>query len=299
MLTHTYEKPTPPDRVVVMGGAGFVGGAIVRALQAKGIAVRALTRRDVDLLAPDAAERLAALLQPSDALVAVSAIAPVKTPAMLKDNITLAEAIASAVRSRPVAHLLNIGSDAIYADRDGPLDENACKAPGSLHGIMHLAREVMLAEAAGATPFATLRPTLIYGAEDPHNGYGPNRFRRLAAEGKDIVLFGEGEERRDHVLIDDVAELAVRILLHRSRGALNAATGMVISFRECAEQVVSHLTGRQRSKARRAPAPCRTTAIAPSIRRRPAGPFPISLIPCRPMDSPACIPASRRLSDGA
>jgi nucleoside-diphosphate-sugar epimerase len=183
---------------------------------------------------------LAAQLQSSDALVTVSAIAPVKTPAMLKDNITLAEAIANAVRSRPVAHLLNIGSDAIYADRDGPLDENACKAPGSLHGIMHLAREVMLAEAAGATPFATLRPTLIYGAEDPHNGYGPNRFRRLAAEGKEIVLFGEGEERRDHVLIDDVAELAVRILLHRSRGALNAATGTVISFRECAEQVVSH-----------------------------------------------------------
>jgi hypothetical protein len=27
---------------------------------------------------------------------------------------------------------------------------------------------------------------------DPHNGYGPNRFRRLAAAGQEIVLFGEG-----------------------------------------------------------------------------------------------------------
>ena len=65
---------------------------------------------------------------------------------------------------------------------------------------MHLVREVMLRSALTA-PLAILRPTLLYGAADPHNGYGPNRFRRLAAAGQDIVLFGEGEEQRDHVLI--------------------------------------------------------------------------------------------------
>jgi nucleoside-diphosphate-sugar epimerase len=47
---------------------------------------------------------------------------------------------------------------------------------------------------------------------DPHNGYGPNRFRRLAAAGQEIVLFGGGEERRDHVLVDDVARDASRPL---------------------------------------------------------------------------------------
>jgi UDP-glucose 4-epimerase len=41
-----------------------------------------------------------------------------------------------------------------------------------------------------------VRSTLIYGEGDPHNGHGPNRFRRLAAAGQEIVLFGEGEERR-------------------------------------------------------------------------------------------------------
>ena len=25
-----------------------------------------------------------------------------------------------------------------------------------------------------------VRPTLVYGANDPHNGYGPNKFIRLA-----------------------------------------------------------------------------------------------------------------------
>jgi nucleoside-diphosphate-sugar epimerase len=84
-----------------------------------------------------------------------------------------------------------------------------------------------------------LRPTLIYGGSDPHNGYGPNRFRRLAAAGEPIVLFGEGEERRDHVAVEDVAEIVVRVLKHRSAGALNIATGEVHSFRQIAEMVVA------------------------------------------------------------
>lgn len=243
MLTHTFPEQTPPTRAVIMGAGGFVGAAIGRRLEAHGVPVLALTRRQVDLLAAGAAEQLSGLLRADDAFVAVSAIAPVKTPAMLRDNLVMIEAMTEALKARPVAHVLNIGSDAVFADSKDPLSETSCRAPGSLHGIMHLAREVMFAEAAGAAPLATLRPTLIYGLDDPHNGYGPNRFRRLAAEGKDIVLFGEGEERRDHVWVEDVAELALRILLHRSRGSLNAATGTVISFRAAAE-AIAELSGR-------------------------------------------------------
>lgn len=238
MLEHLNPSDVKPSRVVVVGG-GFVGGAIVRRLLARGVETEAVTRWEVDLLRADAAAELAARLRPGDAVVAAAAIAPVKTAAMLKNNITLVEALAGALVARPVAHLLNIGSDAIYADSPRPLVEESCPAPASLHGIMHLTREVMLREAVGDRPFSTLRPTLIYGADDPHNGYGPNRFRRLAANGEPIALFGEGEERRDHVWVEDVAELAVRILLRRSQGALNAATGTVISFRQVAELVAS------------------------------------------------------------
>ncbi len=239
MLTHSHAEPAAPARVVVIGAGGFVGGGIVRNLHARGVPVAALTRKDVDLLTSDAAGKLASHLRPDDAVVAVAAIAPVRNAAMLNDNITLIDNLASALKQMPVAHVLNIGSDAIYADSAEPLDENSATAPTSLHGVMHLAREIMLAEAAGQTPFASLRPTLIYGADDLHNGYGPNRFRRLTAEGKDIALFGKGEERRDHVLVDDVAELAALILMHRSRGVLNAATGTVTSFRQVAELIVS------------------------------------------------------------
>jgi nucleoside-diphosphate-sugar epimerase len=103
---------------------------------------------------------------------------------------------------------------------------------------MHLAREVMLGSEVKA-PLAILRPSLLYGAADPHDGYGPNRFRRLAARGEDVVLFGEGEERRDHVYIDDAAELVARALYRRSTGVLNVASGEVHSFRAIAEKVVA------------------------------------------------------------
>jgi nucleoside-diphosphate-sugar epimerase len=107
-----------------------------------------------------------------------------------------------------------------------------------MHGTMHLARELML-KATVKAPLAVVRSTLIYGEGDPHNGYGPNRFRRLAAAGQEIVLFGEGEERRDHVLIDDVAEIVCRVIEHRSRGTLNIATGEVYSFRDIAERIAA------------------------------------------------------------
>jgi nucleoside-diphosphate-sugar epimerase len=143
------------------------------------------------------------------------------------------------VAKRPVAHLVYISSDAVYADGPLPLSEISAAAPTSLHGAMHLAREQMLQAAAGATPLAVLRPTLVYGAGDPHNGYGPNKFRRQANRGEAIVLFGEGEERRDHVDVDDIAEIVRLVLEHRSAGVLNIATGTVASFRALADKAVA------------------------------------------------------------
>jgi UDP-glucose 4-epimerase len=161
MLSHGWTKPAMPVRVVVIGAAGFVGGALVHQLRLRDVPVVAVTRSTVDLLAPDADEKLGAEFRPDDAVVAAAAIAPVKTSEMLKDNITLVQAVANALKKRPVAHVLNIGSDAIYGDSSRPLSEDSSTAPMSLHGIMHLAREVILGEAVGDRPFASLRPTLI------------------------------------------------------------------------------------------------------------------------------------------
>jgi nucleoside-diphosphate-sugar epimerase len=172
-------------------------------------------------------------------LVVVSARAPCKTPAMMLQNIGMMAAVCDALAKRPVAHLVYVSSDAVYADGPLPLTEASPAAPTSLHGAMHLAREQMLLSSAGSIPLAILRPTLVYGAGDPHNGYGPNRFRRQANRGETIVLFGEGEERRDHVDVGDIAEIVALVLDHRSAGVLNIATGTVASFRALADKAVA------------------------------------------------------------
>ena len=238
MITNLHDAPRKPARAVVLGASGFIGGATARRLRSEGIEVAALGREFYDLLAPDAATRLAVELRPDDTLVFVSARAPVKNVAMLMENMRMGEAVCVALKNRPVAHVVYVSSDAVYKDSSEPLSESSCAEPGSLHGVMHLTREVMLRNEFSG-PLALVRPTLTYGIDDPHNGYGPNRFRRLAAEREGITLFGEGEEQRDHVAVDDIAELILRIVLHRSTGIVNAVTGEVVSFRTLAEFIAA------------------------------------------------------------
>lgn len=237
MLTHRSPQPMKPSRVAVIGAGGFVGNAVVSRLRSDGVAVVPVTRKEVDLLQPGAAEKLAGLLKDGDSVVFVSAVAPARNSAIFLQNIVMAEAALRALAMRPVAHLVYVSSDAVYADDANPVNEASNCQPSSMHGMMHAARELMFREAK--VPLAIVRPSLLYGAADPHNGYGPNRFRRLAAKGEAISLFGEGEEQRDHIFIDDVAKLVALVLGHRSTGILNIATGVSASFRAVAEQVVA------------------------------------------------------------
>jgi UDP-glucose 4-epimerase len=238
VLIHMHSQPESPARVVVLGGGGFIGGAITQRLRASGIPTLALSRIEIDLLSPIAVDALATLLQPSDVLIVASANAPCKDLAMLRGNLSMIDPVCTALQRKPVAQVVYISSDAVYKDSTSPLTEESCAEPNSLHGVMHLAREVALRQAY-AGPLALVRPTLVYGLNDPHNGYGPNRFRRLAGQGQDIVLFGEGEERRDHVDVQDVADLVLHIMRRRSAGIANAVTGQVVSFREMAEFAAS------------------------------------------------------------
>jgi len=238
MLKHNEEPSVTPRRVVVVGAGGFIGKTLVGFLAKRNIPHVTLTSNKLNLLMPDAAEQLSGLLDPEDTLVAISAIAPCKDNNMLIKNISMMVSVCAAIEKSPPKHVIYISSDAVYADSTKPLTESSCAEPASLHGVMHLTREVMLKNIC-KMPLAILRPTLIYGPGDTHNGYGPNQFYRLATAAKDIILFGAGEEQRDHIYIEDVVEIISLVINHRSEGLLNIATGVVTSFYEVAKMIVS------------------------------------------------------------
>lgn len=254
MLEHLNAKPANPSRVVIIGAGGFVGGAIRKRLESDGVPTLPLTRKELDLLGDGAAAKLKSLLQPSDSVVMVSAIAPAKTVPMLMQNLRMAESVCAALAETEIAHLVYISSDAVYADDANPVTEESPCAPSTIHGMMHAARELMLKNSIKA-PVAMLRPTLIYGADDPHNGYGPNRFRREAQKGGPIMMFGEGEERRDHVLVDDVAKIMALVLTHRSTGTLNVVTGVSTSFHDVAQMIARQYGVTVKSQPRPGPRP--------------------------------------------
>ncbi len=242
MLTHTWPSPSRQGRVVVLGSRGFVASNLLAQLARDGVPAEGFASTDVDLTAPGVGAELASRLQPSDALVFVSALTPDKGKdiATLMRNLRMGEAVAGALAAQPVAHVVYVSTDAVYHDHANPVSERSCCQPSSFHGVMHMARERMLVETLRlpGVPLAVLRPSMLYGPGDTHKGYGPNRFLRLALEGSPIALFGGGEERRDHVFIGDVVRLTALVLAHRSTGVLNLATGRSTPFAEAARLAV-------------------------------------------------------------
>lgn len=242
MIQHLQQEASPPKRVVVLGASGFVAKELVRHLSEQRIETLALGSSQLDLRQPASVEALQKTLRPDDSLVFISALTPdrgrdIRT---LMNNLSMAEHVCAALEKTPCAHVVYVSSDAVYSDDVNPVRENSCTGPSSFHGLMHLAREQMLAHtlAKTKTPLFILRPSLLFGAADTHNGYGPNRFLRLAIKGERITLFGEGEEKRDHIYIKDVSKLIGLALAHRSAGTLNCATGVSTSFRDVATAAV-------------------------------------------------------------
>lgn len=248
MIEHLNNEPSVPARAVIIGASGFVGKDLARELAAANVNTLALSSADTDLSKPDCVEKLQQTIQDSDSVVIVSAITPDKGKdvATLMRNLQMGQHIAAFLESAKFAHAVYISSDAVYADDANPVSEESCCDPSSFHGLMHLVRERMFVDATqkSKVPLLVLRPTAIYGAGDTHNSYGPNRFLRTAIKDKEIKLFGDGEEKRDHLYIGDLSVITRRSLERRSRGTLNVATGESVSFFEVA-QAVAQLSGNE------------------------------------------------------
>lgn len=244
MLTHQYPTPRNPERVVLLGGSGFFGKALAERLRAASVETLALSSAALNLCDSQSQAALKELLRPTDSVVILAALTPDRGRGLdtFMANLRMVENIAAVLPQVTPEHVVYFSSDAVYALGTGLVNEQTPAAPADLYGIMHRSRELMLGQVYLGN-LCILRPTLVYGADDTHNSYGPNRFRRQAAKEGKITLGGEGEETRDHVYIQDLAELTLRVLAHRSRGVLNLATGRSMDFASVARLVAAQFEG--------------------------------------------------------
>jgi nucleoside-diphosphate-sugar epimerase len=238
VITHWCAAAQKPERVVLLGARGFIGAAIRKELDARSIPSLALSSAALNLVEAAAANKFAAMLKATDAVVMLAALTPDKGRdiATLMKNLTMMQNTCAAIERTGCAHMVYFSSDAVYDSAVSRVSGDTPASPQDLYGALHYTREIMARNLA-KVPLLVLRPTLVYGLDDTHNSYGPNRFRRAARKDGKITLFGGGEETRDHIHVDDLAALTVRCLLHRSTGTLNAATGTSHSFYEVAEGV--------------------------------------------------------------
>jgi nucleoside-diphosphate-sugar epimerase len=244
-LIHAYDIPRSPERVVVLGATGFLGRRLLRACAAAGVPAVGLGSRELDLSAPDAGAQLAERLRPRDVLVFLSALTREKgrDSGTVMRNLAMARAVCRASEKAELAQIVYASSEAVYSFDTALISEETPAILMDLYGAMHRMRELILLEEAKA-PLAILRLAALYGAGDTHNSYGPNRFVRQALAEKRIALFGNGEEMRDHVYIDDAAALTLRVVAHGSSGILNLACGTSEDFLTAAKLIAKLIAAR-------------------------------------------------------
>ena len=255
-------------RVVVTGGAGYVGSVTVEHLLSAGhdtvvvddlstghrAAVAAGARfvradlRDSGALAPAFASGADAVLHFAGlSLVAESMRDPIR---YWDHNLTTTWALLRIMAAARVPRLVFSSSAAVYGDTaTGPIPESAVPAPAHAYGASKFAVEMALADAARATGLSSvaLRYFNAAGAsrecgEDhrPESHLIPVVLN-AARTGSEVVLYGDdwptadGTCVRDYVHVEDLARAHVAALAALDEGvtgAINLGSGRGHSVRE-------------------------------------------------------------------
>ena len=222
-------------RIVILGGNSFVASNFINLLKKNKIKYLNIFKKNIDLTKTNSIQKLSRILKKNDILVFISAIAPVRNIKILIQNLDMCKNVFNVLKKKKIKYLLYVSSDAVYSDSKKPILENSETKPDNLHGFMHLMRENILKLLD--IKLCIVRPTLVYGCNDTHNGYGPNQFIRLAQSKKKISLFGRGEERRDHIHVNDVGNAIYFLINKEYVGTVNLVSGTVTSFFKIAQKI--------------------------------------------------------------
>jgi UDP-glucose 4-epimerase len=226
-------------RIVILGHTGFIGRALQQHLHDSGRDVVGLSSRAVDLRQAEALRPLEDVIDRDAIVIFASTITREKgdTPQTLLDNVAMAANLGAFVEQHPPARLVCFSSDAIYPMQDRAVSEDTPVAPGgTFYAIAKYGAECVLRKSAEAKgiPLLVLRPTAVFGPGDTHNSYGPNAFLRAAVRDRTVRIFGQGEERRDHLYIGDLVRAVKALVDAGVDGTFNLATGVSRSFADVA-----------------------------------------------------------------
>ena len=224
------------NRVVILGKKGFIAKNLIRFLKKKKIKHLTFSKETLDLCKKNSSKKLQKFIQPNDQIVFLSTYLPkIKNEIMFKKNILILKNVVKALEKNKFSQILYVSSDAVYDENVRIINENTKKRPLSFYGKMHLKRENTLKKHF-LDKLCIVRPTMIFGKNDDKIGYGPDKFLKQITQLKNIYLFGVGEEKRDHVCIDNVVATIYCCLINNFRGSLNIASGKVFSFLDIAKE---------------------------------------------------------------
>jgi ADP-L-glycero-D-manno-heptose 6-epimerase len=259
---------------VVTGAAGFIGSRLVAALNRHGvseiIAVDNLAQADkfrnlagceiADYV--DQADFLARLESFEGAVETVlhqgacSDTMESDGRYMMENNYAYSRELLNWCQDEEVP-LLYASSASVYGAGPDFREERACEAPLNIYGYSKFlfdqyVRKVLPKRTSQVAGFRYFN---VYGPNEQHKGrmasVAFHAHQQLLSAGK-VKLFagsggyGDGEQRRDFVHVDDVVEVNLWFLEHRDiSGVYNCGTGRAQSFNELAAAVINAVQGTQ------------------------------------------------------
>ena len=245
-------------RILVSGGAGFIGSHTVDALAARGgheiaiIDVLSAGKRDqvnqrarfyqTDLRDAAAVRGVIERERP-EVLVHLAAQMDVRRsvadPAFdAQVNLVGFLNLMEAGREHGLRRVVfSSTGGAIYGEQDCfPCDEEHPQRPVSPYGIAKLATEKYLFfyRAQYGIDYVALRYANVYGPrQDPHGEAGVVAiFCGRILEGRPVTIYGDGGQTRDYVYVADVVRANVAALESTVSGAFNVGTGIETSVNQ-------------------------------------------------------------------
>ena len=260
MASHPVFPLGPDTKVLVAGGRGLVGSAIVRELSARGVShIDTPSSKELDLRDRKAVFDYLAEHTPDvviDAAAKVGGIHANDTyPAeFLSDNLLIQVNLMDAAAQAGVDKFVFLGSSCIYPKfAPQPIPESSLlsgelEPTNSAYAVAKIAgiQQVQAHRKQYGRPWISAMPTNIYGPGDnfhPEDSHVvPALIRRFHEAKRDnapqVVIWGSGTPLREFLYSEDLARAVIHLLEnYDSDDIINVGSGQEVSIRELAENI--------------------------------------------------------------